>query len=236
MPPLKESTRLLIKLKTNAVKMSPADCERFMRVVELLEFWEKREGRKKEEERRLLLQELLQGEKEIKEEERQLLLQELLQEKKENEEERQFLQELLQEEKEKETKRRLFLQEKKEKETQRKHRLDEEHERKRRMFRQYKGCSSFYGHDDRTSTTYVMQGYDDHKEKASMPPPPMKGSVAGAFLKRCRSRSLRRQPPRGPVFSKKMPWRWEAAAQRHRPSSMPREEAGHQHGPPSDNR
>ena len=77
MPPLKESTRLLIKLKTNAVKMSPADCERFMRVVELLEFWEKREKswnkefrakereeRKKEEERQLLLQELLQEEKE----------------------------------------------------------------------------------------------------------------------------------------------------------------------------
>ena len=83
MPPLKESTRLLIKLKTNAVKMSPADCERFMRLVELLEFREKREERKKEEERRLLLQELLQEEKE-------------------NEAERQLLQELIQEEKEKE--------------------------------------------------------------------------------------------------------------------------------------
>ena len=71
------------------------------------------------------------------------------------------------------------------------------------MFRQYKVCSTFYGHDDRTSTKYVMQGYDDHKEKASTPPPPMKGSVAGAFFKRCHSRSLRKQPPRGPVFSKK---------------------------------
>ena len=91
---------------------------------------------------------------------------------------------------------------------------EKEKEQKRRLLREYKGCSSFYGHDDRTSTTYVMQGYDDHKEKTPMPPPPMKGSVAGAFLKlkgsvagaflkRCRSRSLRKQPPRGPVFSKK---------------------------------
>ena len=86
MPPLRESTRLLINLKTNAVKMSPADCERFMRVVELLEFWEKREERKKEEERRLLLQELLQEEKE-KEAERQLL-QELIQEEKEKEQQK----------------------------------------------------------------------------------------------------------------------------------------------------
>ena len=96
MPPLKGSTRLLINLKTNAVEMSPADCERFMGVVELLEFWEKREKGWNKEFR------AKEREERKKEEERRLLLQELLQEEKENEAERQLLQELIQEEKEKE--------------------------------------------------------------------------------------------------------------------------------------